>query len=187
MRKINFLTLLLVGIGVAACGQKQAEQLPSGAAEQPPPVAAEPACSPQTVVSIQTVEIAEGLSSKTFTEGCGDVATNGQIAVVHYTGWLFDADAENHRGEKFDSSRDRDQYFEFPLGGARVIKGWDQGIVGMQVGEIRELTIAPALAYGDRNMGAIPPGSTLVFEVELAVLKGDSPEQETDAPPASAN
>lgn len=171
MRNIKFMTLLLVGLVVAACGQDKAEQAQPVAAEQAPAVAVEPACSPQAVTDIQTVEITAGLSSKVLTAGCGELAAKGQIAVVHYTGWLFDAEAENHRGEKFDSSRDRDQFFEFPLGESRVIKGWDQGVVGMAVGEVRELTIAPALAYGDRDIGEIPPGSTLVFEVELAALK----------------
>ena len=104
--------------------------------------------------------------------GCGDAAVAGQTAVVHYTGWLQDLEAENHRGSKFDSSRDRDQHFSFPLGGGRVIKGWDQGVVGMTTGEVRELTIAPEMAYGDRDIGAIPPGSTLIFEVELIAAEG---------------
>lgn len=167
MRKITIMTMLLLGLALAACGQKQAEP--------PPPVVAEPACTPQAVANIRTVEITAGLSSRMLTAGCGDVAEKGQIAVVHYTGWLFDAAAENHRGEKFDSSRDRNQFFEFPLGGGRVIKGWDQGVVGMAIGEVRELTIAPSLAYGDRDMATIPAGSTLVFEVELAAVKGIRP------------
>ena len=87
---------------------------------------------------------------------------------MHYTGWLYDASAENNRGDKFDSSKDRGQHFQFPLGAGRVIKGWDQGVAGMAIGEVRELTIAPEMAYGDRGAGnVIPPGATLVFEVEL--------------------
>jgi FKBP-type peptidyl-prolyl cis-trans isomerase FkpA len=106
-------------------------------------------------------------------EGTGAAAEVGHTVVVHYTGWLYDQSAENNRGDKFDSSVDRDVHFEFPLGARRVIRGWDEGVVGMKIGEIRELTIAPELAYGDRQVGAlIPPGSTLVFEVELAGLKG---------------
>ena len=88
----------------------------------------------------------------------------------------MDSSAENNRGNKFDSSVDRGDPFRFPLGEGRVIKGWDQGVVGMTVGEVRELTIAPEMAYGDRDIGVIPPGSTLVFEVELIAL--ESSEQE---------
>jgi FKBP-type peptidyl-prolyl cis-trans isomerase len=104
---------------------------------------------------------------------------------VHYTGWLYDDAAEGKRGKKFDSSLDRDQHFQFPLGAGRVIKGWDQGVVGMREGEIRELTIAPELAYGDKNVGngLIPPGSTLIFEVELARAHSVKPEIELPAAP----
>jgi FKBP-type peptidyl-prolyl cis-trans isomerase FkpA len=92
---------------------------------------------------------------------------------VHYTGWLFDESAEDSRGEKFDSSVDRGQEFQFPLGAGRVIKGWDEGVAGMLIGEIRELKIAPEMGYGDRGAGdVIPPGATLVFEVELKGLQG---------------
>lgn len=125
------------------------------------------------LAAIASVEIVPGLTKKVIREGTGDIAEVGDIAVVHYTGWLFDETAPNNRGTKFDSSRDRGQHFEFPLGGGRVIRGWDAGVVGMQVGELRELTIAPEMAYGDRQVGAIiGPDSTLVFEVELANLKG---------------
>ncbi len=119
------------------------------------------------------VEIATGLSMRILIEGEGDTAENGQIAVVHYTGWLHDETAENNRGNKFDSSVDRDEYFSFLLGAEQVIRGWDEGVVGMQVGETRELTIAPEMAYGERGAGnVIPPGATLVFEIELAALRG---------------
>ena len=122
------------------------------------------------------VEIAPGLAMRILREGAGDTAENGQIAVVHYTGWLYDETAENNRGEKFDSSVDRDEHFSFMLGAQRVIRGWDQGVVGMKVGEIRELTIAPELAYGERGAGnVIVPGATLVFEIELAALQGTAP------------
>ncbi len=124
------------------------------------------------------VEVVPGLTMRILREGKGAVAVPGQVVTVHYTGWLHDPDAENARGQKFDSSVDRDQYFEFPLGAERVIKGWDSGVAGMKVGEIRELTIAPEMAYGDRGAGSIiVPGSTLVFEVELAGLSGGEPQQ----------
>ncbi|MFQ5982038.1 MAG: FKBP-type peptidyl-prolyl cis-trans isomerase [Woeseiaceae bacterium] len=124
------------------------------------------------MVEKPATEIAPGLSMRILVEGDGDTAENGQIAVVHYTGWLYDETAEDNRGDKFDSSVDRDQYFSFMLGARRVIRGWDEGIVGMKVGETRELTIAPEMAYEDRGFGnTIPPGATLVFEIELAALQ----------------
>ena len=100
--------------------------------------------------------------------GHGPAIQAGQQAVVHYTGWLYDGSAAGQRGEKFDSSLDRGQPFSFPLGAGRVIRGWDEGVAGMQVGERRVLVIPPDMAYGQRGAGAvIPPGATLVFEVEL--------------------
>jgi FKBP-type peptidyl-prolyl cis-trans isomerase len=107
-----------------------------------------------------------------LTEGQGDVARDGAVAVVHYTGWLFDADAVDNKGRKFDSSVDRGQPFRFPLGAGRVIKGWDQGVAGMRVGGQRRLIVPAGLAYGDRGAGrVIPPGATLVFDVELLAVE----------------
>jgi FKBP-type peptidyl-prolyl cis-trans isomerase len=100
--------------------------------------------------------------------GEGDAIAPGSMAVVHYTGWLFDPAAEDGKGTKFDSSVDRGQPFRFPLGAGRVIGGWDQGVAGMKVGEQRRLLIPPHLGYGARGAGGvIPPNATLVFDVQL--------------------
>jgi len=100
--------------------------------------------------------------------GTGAVAAAGHDVSVHYTGWLYDAAAPDHHGAKFDSSRDRGQPFEFPLGAGRVIKGWDQGVEGMKIGGQRTLIIPSDLGYGSRGAGRdIPPNATLVFDVEL--------------------
>ena len=110
---------------------------------------------------MSTTTTSSGLIIEEITLGDGDEATAGQNVTVHYTGWLTD-------GKKFDSSKDRDDPFEFPLGGGRVIKGWDEGVQGMKVGGTRKLTIPPNLGYGARGAGGvIPPNATLVFEVEL--------------------
>lgn len=121
---------------------------------------------------IEAIEIVPGLTARILRAGDGQVAQAGDNVVVHYTGWLYDATAENNRGNKFDSSVDRGEHFQFPLGAGRVIKGWDQGVEGMAIGEVRELTIAPEMGYGERGAGnVIPPGATLVFEVELFDLQ----------------
>lgn len=102
-----------------------------------------------------------GLQIEEIKLGDGATATSGQQVSVHYTGWLTD-------GRKFDSSKDRDEAFEFALGQRHVIAGWDEGVQGMRVGGVRKLTIPPQLGYGARGAGGvIPPNATLVFEVEL--------------------
>jgi FKBP-type peptidyl-prolyl cis-trans isomerase len=117
------------------------------------------------VDSAALTKTASGLQYQDVTAGNGAEARDGQLAVVHYTGWLTD-------GTKFDSSRDRGEPFSFPIGAGQVIPGWDEGVAGMKVGGRRKLVIPANLGYGD--MGAppvIPPGATLVFDVELLDLK----------------
>lgn len=106
-----------------------------------------------------------GLQIEVLQAGEGAAATAGTTVVVHYTGWLTD-------GTKFDSSLDRGQPFEFFVGERQVIPGWDEGVAGMKIGGKRKLTIPPELAYGERGVGGvIPPGATLVFELELLDVK----------------
>lgn len=156
-------------LAVMAGCSKDAEQAP--AAE-----AATTDATEETAVTdaqdTESFEITTGLTARILRAGDGQVAQAGDNVVVHYTGWLYDESAENNRGDKFDSSVDRNEHFQFPLGAGRVIKGWDQGVEGMAIGEVRELTIAPEMGYGERGAGnVIPPGATLVFEVELFELQ----------------
>jgi FKBP-type peptidyl-prolyl cis-trans isomerase FkpA len=133
-------------LGLAACG-----------APQPP-------SSPvSSVTSLQSVDLKAG---------DGAAVSPGQTAVVQYTGWLFETTAKDNKGKQFDSSRDRREPFKFPLGTGSVIKGWDQGVAGMKVGGSRRLIIPPDLAYGDAGaQGVIPPGATLVFDIELVGIE----------------
>jgi FKBP-type peptidyl-prolyl cis-trans isomerase FkpA len=107
-----------------------------------------------------------GLQYEDSKIGDGAEAKAGALVTVHYTGWLQNPDGS--AGKKFDSSKDRDQPFEFSLGAGQVIKGWDQGVEGMLIGGVRTLVIPAALGYGARGAGGvIPPNATLIFEVEL--------------------
>jgi len=107
-----------------------------------------------------------GLKWHDDVEGTGDKAEPGQKVTVNYTGTLYPT------GEKFDSSLDRNEPFQFRLGAGQVIKGWDEGVAGMKVGGKRTLIIPPALAYGPNGIpGAIPPNATLRFDVELLNVK----------------
>ena len=104
--------------------------------------------------------------------GTGEPAIAGDEVSVHYTGWLYDQNAPDKRGQKFDSSRDRGEPFVFLLGAGRVIRGWDDGVAGMQRGGKRELQIPSGLGYGARGAGkVIPPGASLVFEVDLLDIR----------------
>ena len=137
-----------------------------------------PACSDNTskiaeaeakvITTIKTVAF-EKIDVK---KGEGAEAKTGQTVSVHYTGWLYKPEAANKQGTKFDSSRDRGTPFDFPLGAGRVIKGWDQGVVGMKVGGQRTLIIPASMGYGARGAGgSIPPNAALIFDVELIGIK----------------
>ena len=117
----------------------------------------------------QTSTTPSGLQISDAKVGTGATPRTGQICVMHYTGWLYENGA---KGKKFDSSVDRGQPFEFPIGTGRVIKGWDEGVATMKVGGKRTLIIPPSLGYGARGAGgAIPPNATLLFDVELLDVK----------------
>lgn len=124
---------------------------------------------PMTSLSAQTQEktvtTSSGLKINDTQVGTGASPTTGQTCVMHYTGWLYE---NGTKGKKFDSSVDRGQPFEFPIGTGRVIKGWDEGVASMKVGGKRTLIIPPELGYGARGAGGvIPPNATLMFDVEL--------------------
>ena len=147
-------TGLLVFVLLAACSGKP------GAPPGNAPAAAAPASA---VTALQSV---------TLKDGTGAAVAGGQIAVVEYTGWLYEASAADNKGKQFDSSRNAGRAFKFPLGTGSVIKGWDQGVAGMKIGESRRLIIPPDLAYGDNGAGGvIPPGATLVFDIDLIAIE----------------
>lgn len=150
----------LVGaLALAGCGT--AAEQPEATTPVEPPAAAEPAPSTAgtptadvTVMKIEDIKV-----------GTGAAAKKGDTVSVHYTGWLTD-------GTQFDSSKNSGQPFEFQLGAGMVIKGWDEGVAGMKVGGVRKLTIPADMGYGEQGAGGvIPPGATLVFEVELLAVK----------------
>jgi peptidylprolyl isomerase len=112
---------------------------------------------------------ASGLQYEDTAQGNGRAAQAGQTCVMHYTGWLW---RDGAKGAKFDSSLDRGSPFSFKLGAGQVIRGWDEGVAGIQIGGKRTLLIPPELGYGARGAaGVIPPGATLLFEVELLELR----------------
>jgi FKBP-type peptidyl-prolyl cis-trans isomerase FkpA len=145
-----FATILFgSSVGLSACGAKQQPMVAAAAAP--------------AVASLQSVVLKPG---------DGPPISAGQIATVQYTGWLYETSAKDNKGKRFDSSFDSGKPFSFPLGTGSVIKGWDQGVLGMKVGESRRLVIPADLAYGDAGAGGvIPPGATLVFDIDLLKIE----------------
>jgi FKBP-type peptidyl-prolyl cis-trans isomerase FkpA len=131
-----------------------------------------PATDPATGSTSEASPMADKLEIVELQAGPGAAVAAGQKAVVHYTGWLYETSAPEKKGKEFDSSRNSGRPFSFTVGGGQVIKGWDQGVLGMKVGGKRRLTIPASLAYGDVGAGGvIPPGATLIFDVDLVAIE----------------
>lgn len=144
LRPFRLYTVLLCGVLLAACTEPG-----------PPPGG--------SVAELQRIDLKAGT---------GAVASSGDEVSVHYTGWLYDQNAPDQRGQQFDSSRERGEPITFLLGAGRVIRGWDDGVAGMRVGGQRVLMIPASLGYGRKGAGGvIPPNASLVFEVELVDVK----------------
>ena len=149
----------LLGL-LAACGGKPPA---AGSSDSAVPAAGKPAAAARAVAALEVVELQPG---------SGAPIAAGQKAVVQYTGWLFETSAPDKKGKEFDSSRNSGQPFSFVVGAGQVIKGWDQGVLGMRAGGRRRLTIPADLGYGDVGAGGvIPPGAALVFDVELVAVE----------------
>lgn len=151
MKRWTVVTLVLAAaVALTAIAQQKQKAPEKNAAAAAPAEKAE-----------KWVKTPSGLEIMDMKVGTGAEAVSGKSVSVHYTGWLLN-------GTKFDSSLDRGEPFQFNLGGGQVIRGWDEGVAGMKVGGVRKLRIPPNLAYGDRGAGGvIPPGATLIFQVEL--------------------
>jgi FKBP-type peptidyl-prolyl cis-trans isomerase FkpA len=149
MKVLPAVAMFAMVVLMAACGSK--EQAPKLATPVPPPT------------ELQKIDVVKG---------AGEGISQGQVAVVHYTGWLYDPTVAEHKGMKFDSSRDRGQPYAFTVGAGSVIRGWEEGVQGMQPGGQRRLMIPPDLGYGDVGMqNVIPPNATLVFDIELLQIE----------------
>jgi len=158
-------SLILAGVAAALLAAACSNDAPSTARR---PVDAPAAAA---ITELQKTDVVKG---------AGEGISSGQQAVVHYTGWLYDPGAPDHKGTQFDSSRPRGKPFRFVIGSGGVIKGWDEGVQGMQPGGQRQLVIPADLGYGASGAGngQIPPNATLLFDIELLAIE--------DAPPPPA-
>lgn len=172
----------LVLVNLVGCGSKQKEQeaaeaaaaqgAPADTGHAAAPDSSSPAPADASASSTATASPPMKLETTDLATGTGPAVKAGQTAIVHYTGWLYSESAPDKKGQKFDSSVDRNEPFGFPLGAGHVIPGWDQGVAGMQKGGKRRLVIPPELGYGASGAGGvIPPNATLVFDVELVDIK----------------
>jgi FKBP-type peptidyl-prolyl cis-trans isomerase FkpA len=158
--------ILFGALTMTACGQQD------GATADSTAVVTETETIQSSEGAAENMEVITELQITDVVTGDGATASAGQQVVVHYTGWLYDPGQPDNKGEKFDSSVDRGDPFVFPLGAGRVIRGWDEGFAGMQIGGKRILVIPPDMAYGERGAGGvIPPNATLMFEVDLLEIQ----------------
>lgn len=158
--------LILAGVAATLLAAACSKDTPPSTARRP--VDAAPAAPAAPAIT--------ELQKHDVVKGTGEGISSGQRAVVHYTGWLYEPGTLDHRGKQFDSSRERGKPFRFVIGAGGVIKGWEEGVQGMQVGGQRELIIPSSLGYGERGAGGgqIPPNATLLFDVELLAIE-DAP------------
>ena len=159
----NKASMILTGVAAALLAAACSNDAPSTARR---PVDA-PASAGTPITELQKVDVVKG---------AGEGISSGQQAVVHYTGWLYDPSAPEHKGKQFDSSRQSGRPFRFVIGSGGVIKGWDEGVQGMQPGGQRQLVIPSDLGYGATGAGGgqIPPNATLLFDIELLAIE-DAP------------
>lgn len=159
----KLLTIALTALFAVACSKQEASTPASTTSGADTDTSATAPAAGTENMALQKIELAPGTGAE---------IKSGQNALVHYTGWLYDAAAPDNKGKKFDSSLDRNEPFEFPVGDGLVIRGWDEGVVGMKVGGKRRLVIPPELGYGAGGAGGglIPGGATLVFDVELVEI-----------------
>ena len=156
------IAMALSALLMLACSRSEKPETTAAPAAETPPAPAATSSTGTEPMPLQKTDLAPGNGAE---------IKSGQTALVHYTGWLYDAAAPENKGKQFDSSVGGEP-FEFPLGASAVIQGWDQGVAGMKVGGKRRLVIPPELGYGNRGAGGvIPPGATLVFDVELVEIR----------------
>lgn len=157
-------SLILAGVAAAVLAAACSNDAPS-TARRP---ADAPAADAAPITELQKIDVVKG---------AGEGISSGQQAVVHYTGWLYDPSAPDRKGKQFDSSRDSGRPFRFVIGQGKVIKGWEEGVQGMQPGGQRQLIIPSDLGYGATGAGGgqIPPNATLLFDVELLAIEDPPP------------
>ena len=165
MRTRSVVCTVFIALSLGACSKSE-KPAATGSAPAATESPAAPTAAPATgneIMSLQKIELAPGTGAE---------IKSGQNALVHYTGWLYDAAAPENKGKQFDSSVGGEP-FEFSLGAGHVIAGWDQGVVGLKVGGKRRLVIPADLGYGARGAGGglIPPNATLLFDVELVEIR----------------
>ena len=163
MRKNLHCTLLLAAFAASATTYGALAQ-DKPAAPSPTATAAAPAVAPTPAPELKVID---------RQVGNGREVQSGRAALVQYTGWLYDEKAPDNKGKQFDTSTTRGLPFGFIVGVGKVIKGWDQGVLGMKVGGKRTLVVPPQMGYGDKDVGngLIPPNSTLLFDIELVEVK----------------